>query len=233
MPKRRNFRSKTQWITQPRDSGGRWARIGGVFKKAGAGAVKVGSAIAKANGVDVGYALNPWKASASGNARFTKEIGAGFSSTTEITTRIHRTDNKSPFARTLRNTADAGLGKIGNRRAQGVARAVTGVRPQKVAPPVSSSIRLSKGGVVRSKSKGQRMAEQKAAQRKVQKKLRKRAAVERARAAGSTGQASTITKGVRPQRRSKPKQFATTGNVAGNSKSTASYKKLVRPYKRR
>lgn len=235
MPKRRtDFRSKTQWITQPRDKGGRWARIGGVFKGASKGVAKVGSAIARANGVDVGYALNPWKASAGGNARFTREIGAGFSSTTEVTTRIHRTDNKSPFARTLRNTADAGLGKIGNRRAQGVARAVTGVRPQRIAPPVSSSVRIGRGGVVRSKSKGQRLAEQKSAQRKQQKKLRKRAAIERARSAGSTGQPSTITKGVRPQRRKKaPKQFATTGNVARNSASTRSYKHLVNPYKRR
>lgn len=210
MPKRKVFRSKTQWITQPRDSRGRWSRIGSVFKNAGAGAAKVGSAIARANGVDIGYSLNPWKTSAAGNARFTKEIGAGFSSTTEITTRIHRTDNKSPFGRAIRNSADSGLSQIGNRRAQGIARAVTGVRPQRVAPPVSSSVRLSRGGVVRSKTKGQRAAEQKSAQRKIQKKLRKRAAVERARAAGSTGQPKTITRGVRPQRRGKNPTVART-----------------------
>lgn len=212
---KRQFRSKTQWITQPRDKGGRWARIGGVFKSAGAGAVKVGSAISRKTGIESNFSVSLWRSSAQGSASYTKKLPGGFSSTTSVVTRIHRTDNKSPFQSAINKGTDYGLSKISNKRAQGIARAATGVYPTRVAAPLSS-ITVSSGGVIRSKSNNQVRAEAKRADRKKQKKLRKRAAVVRARAAGSTGQPSTITKG-RPARRNSTGLRKPTGSKRSSS----------------
>ena len=206
MAYKRNFRSKTQWIGQPRDSNGRWKSIGGAVRRAGSATARVGSALARASGVELGYSINPWKTSAGANATYTKRLPGGFSSTTEVVTRIHRTDNKSIFGTAANKAADAGLSRINNRTAQGIARAATGVYPSKVAPDLSSTIRVDRGGLIRSKTLKQRSSEQLRVQKKAQKKLRKRAAVVRARTAGSTGQPSTLTKGKpRPARRNAKK----------------------------
>lgn len=224
MAKRVNYRSKTQWITQPRDGNGRWARIGGVFKGASKGVAKIGKSIARANGVDLGYTLNPWKASAGAGGEYTRELGGGFSSTTTVSTRIHRTDNKSPFARAIRRGADQSLSKIDNRRAQGIARAVTGIQPQRIQQSSASSIRFGKGGSIRSKSKKAKAAELVRAQKKVQRRLKKRAAVERARSAGN-GRPNTLSKGISSS------TYRSAGNIASAGRSTKSHKHLVVPYK--
>lgn len=191
MPKRR-YRSKTQWIGQPRDSQGRWARIGSSiakgFKKAGSGITRVGGAVARANGLDFGYSISPTKGAVGGSATYTRKLPGGYASTTMVTTRIHP-QGKSPFERATDAAAEKGLSSIRNKRAQSVARAITGRQD-----PRKGGVRVS-NGTIRSRTKKER---ENALKRVAKRQTKKRRKLERAR-----GVPSTITgqKKARKQRR--------------------------------
>lgn len=194
MPKR-VYRSKTQYLSQPRDSRGRWGKIGSAlaspFKKGASAVSKVGGALAK-RGMDFGYSFSPYKATAGGYVTHSKSLPGGFAITSRTETRIHPV-GKSPFEKAVNNTVEGGLSKIRNQRAQTVARAVTG-RPRNTQ---GSGVRIT-NGVIRSKtSKEIASARMRTAKRKG-KKLKKLEA--------SRGVPSTITgqaKAKRPARRGK------------------------------
>jgi hypothetical protein len=194
MARRRNFRSKTRWRTQPRDSEGKWSKIGGAIGSAAKSIGRAGASVIRRSGVDLGWNVNPWKMSAGGSATYTKNLGAGFASTTQVVTRIHPI-GQSPIERTVGRVAEAGLSRIGNKRAQTVARALVGVpgrsTPQAGYRVSGNNIRNITNKEVQNRAK--RMVKKKA------RKARKLAAVERARGVPST--ISGQSKATRKQRR--------------------------------
>lgn len=195
MPKR-IYRSKTQWIGQPRDSRGRWGKIGSAiaspFKKTASGVANLGKAFARAKGIDMGYGINPYKATVGGYVTHTKSIGKGFAISSRTETRVHPI-GKSPFEKVVNKGYEAGLNSIGNSKAQTVARAIL----NKPKNDNRAGYRIQKG-MIRSRTKKEIEGAQNRRAAKKAKKLK--------RLEASRGVPSTITgqsKAKRPARRRK------------------------------
>jgi len=154
---KKRYYSRTRWRQQPRDSEGRWRRVGASLGKMFHKSVRATNTVARITGGDIGFTGNLWKTTAQGTYSRTQKLPGGMAATTRIETTLHP-QKKSVFEKGSRKAQTYVIGRLPEGKARGAARILTGYGPEK---PTDSSFSRMGGGYFRTKTRTERIKDTK------------------------------------------------------------------------